>query len=253
MRKAIAIDFDGCLCVDAYPAIGKPNWAVFNRAKAKQQAGAGLILWTCREGDLLQKAVTACEGWGLTFDAVNESLPDWIDEFGTRPRKVGATEYWDDKAVQTPIIQQTTNLPIPKQFQGVELIDKNAVLQALVKNGWLKMNALEDSAEMIAVQAIIYDAPAVTLPRDVPPADTPAIKWLSWENAEEWGTIYCPMLDMEVMTYCPNGAPAFDTYTAPFVDVDGEAGYYKYDQDEGCWVEDLHCIADYTEGMKLRL
>lgn len=85
------------------------------------------------------------------------------------------------------------------------------------------------------------------------PVEPPAIKWLSWENAEEWGTIYCPMLDAEVMTYCPKGAPAFDTYTAPFIDADGEAGYYKYDQDEGAWDEDLLCISDYTEGMKLRL
>ena len=99
MRKAIAIDCDGCLCTDAFPAIGEPNWAVIDRAKAEQQVGTGLILWTCREGDLLQEAVVACEGWGLTFDAVNESLPDWIEEFGTQPRKVGASEYWDDKAV----------------------------------------------------------------------------------------------------------------------------------------------------------
>lgn len=100
MRKAIAIDFDGCLCKDAFPAIGQPNWDVINRAKVEQRAGAGLILWTCREDQLLLDAVAACEGWGLTFDAVNESLPDWIEEFKTRPRKVGATEYWDDKALR---------------------------------------------------------------------------------------------------------------------------------------------------------
>ena len=103
MRKAIAIDFDGCLCTDAFPAIGEPNWAVINRAKAEQRRGAGLILWTCREGNLLQEAVTACEGWGLIFDTVNESLPDWIEAFGTQPRKVGATEYWDDKASRIPV------------------------------------------------------------------------------------------------------------------------------------------------------
>ena len=100
MRKAIAIDFDGCLCSNAYPEIGEPNWPVIRRALAEQKAGAGLILWTCREGNLLQEAVAACEGWGLAFDAVNESLPDWIEEFGNRPRKVGASEYWDDKAVK---------------------------------------------------------------------------------------------------------------------------------------------------------
>lgn len=101
MRKAIAIDFDGCICTDAYPAIGIPNYVVIARAKqARRRDGAGLILWTCREGQLLQDAVDACKSWGLTFDAINESLPDWIEAFKTTPRKVGATEYWDDKAVK---------------------------------------------------------------------------------------------------------------------------------------------------------
>lgn len=97
-RKAIAIDFDGCLCADDYPNIGAPHWGVIHAALDAQAAGAGLILWTCREGKLLDDAVEACRSWGLTFDAINESLPDWIARYGTRPRKVGATEYWDDKA-----------------------------------------------------------------------------------------------------------------------------------------------------------
>ena len=100
IRKAIAIDFDGCLFSDDYPGIGEPNWNVIHKAKEEQAAGAGLILWTCREGQLLQEAVDACGGCGLEFDAVNESLPEWIEEYGTRPRKVGASEYWDDRAVQ---------------------------------------------------------------------------------------------------------------------------------------------------------
>ncbi len=102
LRKAIAIDFDGCLCANRYPNIGSPNWDVINEARREQQAGAGLILWTCREGELLQEAIDACERWGLAFDAVNESLPDWIDAFESAPRKVGASEYWDDKAVRMP-------------------------------------------------------------------------------------------------------------------------------------------------------
>lgn len=97
--KAIAIDFDGCLCDNAYPAIGAPHWGVIARAKMEQEAGAGLILWTCREGQLLQEAVAACESWGLHFDAINESLPSWITAFNNAPRKVGASEYWDDRAV----------------------------------------------------------------------------------------------------------------------------------------------------------
>ncbi len=107
MKKAIAIDFDGCICTNAFPSIGEPNWDVIKRAKAKQRAGVGLILWTCREGDLLEKAVNACRDWGLTFDAVNESLPDWIKAFKNQPRKVGASEYWDDKAVNPTILNGT--------------------------------------------------------------------------------------------------------------------------------------------------
>lgn len=97
--KAIAIDFDGCICTNAFPNIGTPNRSVIDRALAEQAAGAGLILWTCREGELLRQALDACAQWGLHFDAVNESLPSWIAAFGTRPRKVGASEYWDDRAV----------------------------------------------------------------------------------------------------------------------------------------------------------
>lgn len=99
MRKAIAIDFDGCICTNAYPDIGAPNWSVINKACAEHAAGAGLILWTCREGELLRQAVDACTKWGLHFDAVNNSLPSWIAAFGNHPRKIGATEYWDDRAV----------------------------------------------------------------------------------------------------------------------------------------------------------
>lgn len=112
IRKAIAIDFDGCLCTDAFPAIGDPNWSVINQAKAEQQAGTGLILWTCREDQLLLDAIAACEGWGLTFDSVNESLPDWIEAFKTQPRKVGASEYWDDKAILIPITSPPPNEPL---------------------------------------------------------------------------------------------------------------------------------------------
>lgn len=115
MRKAIAIDFDGCLCTNEYPAIGQPNWPVINKAKEEQQAGAGLILWTCREGQLLRDAVDACVTWGLHFDTVNESLDDWIRAYGTAPRKVGASEYWDDQAI--------TIQPIPltlEQIRGME-------------------------------------------------------------------------------------------------------------------------------------
>lgn len=98
-RPVIALDFDGTICQNAYPDIGEPNWHVIEKAKRCQEQGAYLILWTCRGGQMLEKAVAACTEWGLTFDAINENLPEWREAYGTDPRKIGATEYWDDRSV----------------------------------------------------------------------------------------------------------------------------------------------------------
>lgn len=89
---------EAALLEQGYPDIGAPNWEIIVAAAAEQIAGAGLILWTCREGELLENALEACARWGLHFDAVNDSLPSWKKFYGNDTRKVGATEYWDDKA-----------------------------------------------------------------------------------------------------------------------------------------------------------
>lgn len=68
------------------------------------------------------------------------------------------------------------------------------------------------------------------------------IKFIEWSNVVEWGKIFCPMLGMEVMTYYPNGQPAYDSYTAIIVGEDGEAFYYRFDQDEGGWDEVAYCV-----------
>lgn len=102
MRKAIAVDFDGCLCEEAWPEIGAPHMDVINAAIAEQRNGAALILWTCRTGELLDKAVLWCKEHGLVFDAVNENLPERLEHYGSESRKVSADEYWDDRAVHTP-------------------------------------------------------------------------------------------------------------------------------------------------------
>lgn len=97
--KAIAIDFDGCICTNAFPNIGAPNRSVIDKAIAEQAAGAGLILWTCREGELLQQALDACAQWGLHFDAVNESPPPGLLPLAPAPERlehpsIGMTVPW---------------------------------------------------------------------------------------------------------------------------------------------------------------
>lgn len=106
MKKVIALDFDGTLFQNAWPGIGAPNTAVIEAALAEQRKGAALVLWTCREDKLLEQALVACREHGLEFDAVNDSLQEWKDAWGTAPRKIGATEYWDDRAVN-PVNRKT--------------------------------------------------------------------------------------------------------------------------------------------------
>lgn len=119
MRRTIAIGFDGTLFENAWPNIGIPRMNVIQATLAEQRSGSALILWTCREGTLLEEALAACEAVGLRFDAVNESTEEWKTAWGTNPRKVGASEYWDDKSV---------NPLLDKRF-----IEKEAQRQALTR------------------------------------------------------------------------------------------------------------------------
>lgn len=99
LRKAIAIDFDGCLVEEAWPEIGAPHMEIINAAIQEKANGAALILWSCRVDERLGEAVKFCEDLGLTFDAVNANLPERIAAYQNDCRKVFADEYWDDKAV----------------------------------------------------------------------------------------------------------------------------------------------------------
>lgn len=96
--KVIAVDFDGTLCINKWPAIGEPNYDVINYLKKERLGGNKIILWTCRVGDRLIEAIEWCKEQGLEFDAVNRNLPEAITEFGDDPRKIFAHEYIDDQA-----------------------------------------------------------------------------------------------------------------------------------------------------------
>lgn len=95
----IAVDFDGTLCEYAWPDIGIPRGLVISYLKTRQKQGNKIILWTCRSGEMLQKAVDWCEEQGLRFDALNENLPEIVEKFGGDSRKIYADLYIDDKAV----------------------------------------------------------------------------------------------------------------------------------------------------------
>ena len=89
-----AVDFDGTLCESKFPLIGKPNIPLIEFLKTEKQNGHRLILYTMREGDVLDEAVNWCKQFNLVFDAVNDNLPDQI--YCENTRKVYADVYIDD-------------------------------------------------------------------------------------------------------------------------------------------------------------
>lgn len=97
MSYIIAVDFDGTLCENMYPEIGKPNGVLIDELKVRKNNGAKIILWTCRVGDQLEQAIDWCRDHGLVFDAVNQNLPEIVESFGGDCRKVFAHEYIDDR------------------------------------------------------------------------------------------------------------------------------------------------------------
>lgn len=97
-EQIIAVDFDGTLCENKWPEIGEPNTELIGYLIVMQKTvGAKVILWTCRVGEMLDKAVNWCSEHGLEFDAVNENLPHIIERFGSDTRKIFANMYIDDR------------------------------------------------------------------------------------------------------------------------------------------------------------
>ncbi|HBG39926.1 MAG TPA: hydrolase [Porphyromonadaceae bacterium] len=96
----IAVDFDGTIVEDRYPAIGDLRPGAVEVLKRLRKEGYLLILWTCRTGKELAQAVKFCAEAGIRFDAINENLRYRVNEFGgSDPRKVSVDLYIDDRGL----------------------------------------------------------------------------------------------------------------------------------------------------------
>lgn len=103
--QIIAVDFDGTLCFSKWPELGEPNRPLIEYLKVWRNQGNKLILWTCRAGEALKRAVSWCQEQQLEFDAVNDNLPEVIEMYGNNSRKVTCDYYIDDKAMLPGMVQ----------------------------------------------------------------------------------------------------------------------------------------------------
>lgn len=93
----IAVDFDGTIVEHRYPKIGKELPFAIDTLKMLQQERHKLILWTVREGELLDEAVEWCRQRGLEFYAVNKDYPEESLKDKGFSRKLKADLFIDDR------------------------------------------------------------------------------------------------------------------------------------------------------------
>lgn len=96
----IAVDFDGTIVEHRYPEIGKEVPFATDTLKMLMREQHKLILWSVREGKLLQDAVDWCRAKGVEFYAVNKDYPEEDEEKNDYfSRKIKADYFIDDRNI----------------------------------------------------------------------------------------------------------------------------------------------------------
>lgn len=91
----IAVDFDGTVVEHQYPKIGRPVPFAIETLLQLQKEGHILLMWSVRDGNLLQEAVDYCASKGLNFYASNKNHPE--EDVSRAPRKLNADLFIDDR------------------------------------------------------------------------------------------------------------------------------------------------------------
>ena len=93
----IAVDFDGTIVEHRYPQIGEEIPFATATLKMLINERHRLILWSVREGKLLEEAVEWCRERGVEFYAVNRDYPEEDIAHTGFSRKVKADLFIDDR------------------------------------------------------------------------------------------------------------------------------------------------------------
>ena len=96
----IAVDFDGTIVEHRYPAIGEERPFAVETLKMLIRDHHKLILWSVREGELLDEAVEWCRERGVEFYAVNRDYPEEDPRYNQHfSRKLKADYFIDDRNI----------------------------------------------------------------------------------------------------------------------------------------------------------
>lgn len=97
----IAVDFDGTIVEHRYPEIGEERPFATEIIKKLIADRHKIILWTVREGELLEEAINWCKERGVTFYAVNSDSSEMFNEVKDKnfSCKLNADFFIDDKNI----------------------------------------------------------------------------------------------------------------------------------------------------------
>ena len=93
----IAVDFDGTIVEHRYPKIGEEIPFATETLKILAQERHKLIIWTLREGELLEEAIEWCRQRGVFFYSVNKDYPEEEKSHNGFSRKLKADLFIDDR------------------------------------------------------------------------------------------------------------------------------------------------------------
>lgn len=121
----IAVDFDGTIVENRYPEIGAERPFAIDTLKMLIADKHRLILWSCREGELLDQALNWCRERGVEFYAANRDYPEETVENNPHfSRKLKADMFIDDRSLGGLPDWGTIYLMVSRRKQWYQIIDE---------------------------------------------------------------------------------------------------------------------------------
>ena len=151
----IAVDFDGTIVEHRYPEIGKEIPFAIDTLKMLIKDHHRVILWSVREGKLLEDAVNWCKERGVEFYAVNRDYPEESTENNQHfSRKLKADVWIDDRNLGGlpewgVIYGLGHHLSYDIQTQDVERYYRRGGKP--LQDGRLRRQAFQEKEELVAV------------------------------------------------------------------------------------------------------